>query len=340
MDGPISWPSRRLIALAGAIERVVRRRHFHPRAIGTGRWFGRKGRDEFVPRSCSRSRGRSISRHASLSPGPEARPEESARVLAPVDPEGGFRPQGRPWPISCAGTRPRPTPSSASSPGTSSSGTGRRRCWDSPVGGRRARPAFVVWVAGPIELVCGILVMIGLRAPAAFLASGLMAFAYWLGHGTQALLPVLNRGELAALYCSSSSSSPRAAPGCGASTGATAETVTSLPPRPPPPVCHLPERPPPSRGGTPAPAGPSERGPRSRSVPGSRGGPHLVLIDAVHRRERRPDAEAARRQHEVLHRRGRPTRRVCRRRAVPRSSASVIEMFGITKSTTAGASPR
>jgi putative oxidoreductase len=34
----------------------------------------------------------------------------------------------------------------------------------------------------------------------AFLASGLMAFAYWLGHGTRALLPILNQGELAALY--------------------------------------------------------------------------------------------------------------------------------------------
>jgi putative oxidoreductase len=28
-----------------------------------------------------------------------------------------------------------------------------------------------------------------------------MAFASWLGHGTTALLPVLNRGELAVLYC-------------------------------------------------------------------------------------------------------------------------------------------
>jgi putative oxidoreductase len=63
-------------------------------------------------------------------------------------------------------------------------------------------PAFVIWTAGPIELVCGALVMIGLATRwAAFLASGLMAFAYWLGHGTQALLPILNRGELAVIYC-------------------------------------------------------------------------------------------------------------------------------------------
>ncbi|MBK5256408.1 MAG: DoxX family protein, partial [Vicinamibacteria bacterium] len=35
----------------------------------------------------------------------------------------------------------------------------------------------------------------------AFLCSGLMAFAYWMSHGTRALLPIENRGELAALYC-------------------------------------------------------------------------------------------------------------------------------------------
>jgi putative oxidoreductase len=63
-------------------------------------------------------------------------------------------------------------------------------------------PAFVLYVAGPIELIGGILVMIGLfTRPAAFLCSGLMAGAYWLAHGTQALLPVANQGELAALYC-------------------------------------------------------------------------------------------------------------------------------------------
>ena len=63
-------------------------------------------------------------------------------------------------------------------------------------------PAFVLYVAGPIELIGGLLVMIGLYTRwAAFLCSGLMAFAYWLAHGTKALLPVLNQGELAALYC-------------------------------------------------------------------------------------------------------------------------------------------
>lgn len=70
-------------------------------------------------------------------------------------------------------------------------------------GGRPAEaPFFIIATAGPIELVAGILVMIGLYTrPAAFLSSGLMAFAYWLAHGFQALLPISNRGEPAALYC-------------------------------------------------------------------------------------------------------------------------------------------
>ncbi|HMU53834.1 MAG TPA: DoxX family protein [Nitrospira sp.] len=63
-------------------------------------------------------------------------------------------------------------------------------------------PSFVIAIAGPIELIGGTLVMIGLFTRwAAFLCSGLMAFAYWMVHGLQAPLPIQNMGELAALYC-------------------------------------------------------------------------------------------------------------------------------------------
>lgn len=63
-------------------------------------------------------------------------------------------------------------------------------------------PPIVLWVAGPIELLCGTLVMLGLfTRPAAFLSSGTMAFAYWLACGTKAFLPLVNGGELAAAYC-------------------------------------------------------------------------------------------------------------------------------------------
>ena len=64
-------------------------------------------------------------------------------------------------------------------------------------------PWHITYVAGPIELIGGILVMIGLfTRQAAFLCSGLMAFAYWIGHGLgKDPFPLLNGGELAALYC-------------------------------------------------------------------------------------------------------------------------------------------
>ena len=63
-------------------------------------------------------------------------------------------------------------------------------------------PAYVQYGAGGIELIGGALIMIGLfTAPVAFLASGLMAAAYWMAHGGNDLLPILNRGELAVLYC-------------------------------------------------------------------------------------------------------------------------------------------
>lgn len=63
-------------------------------------------------------------------------------------------------------------------------------------------PPFIVYIGGPIEFFGGILIMIGLGTRwAAFLASGQMAFAYWMGHGTKALLPIVNHGELAVLFC-------------------------------------------------------------------------------------------------------------------------------------------
>jgi putative oxidoreductase len=63
-------------------------------------------------------------------------------------------------------------------------------------------PAFITWIAGPIELIGGLLVMLGLFTRwAAFLASGLMAAAYWMAHGRTAPLPIQNGGELAVIYC-------------------------------------------------------------------------------------------------------------------------------------------
>ena len=56
--------------------------------------------------------------------------------------------------------------------------------------------------AGMIEFVCGILLVIGLFSrPAAFIASGMTAVAYFMVHAPMGFFPILNRGELAALYC-------------------------------------------------------------------------------------------------------------------------------------------
>ena len=61
---------------------------------------------------------------------------------------------------------------------------------------------FVIWIGGPLELFGGILVMIGLLTrPVAFVLSGFMACAYWMAHAFKALLPVMNQGELAVIYC-------------------------------------------------------------------------------------------------------------------------------------------
>ena len=62
------------------------------------------------------------------------------------------------------------------------------------------------WFGGVIELVAGALIMLGLfTRPAAFIASGTMAVAYiqfhWKGAFGMELLPMVNKGELAALYC-------------------------------------------------------------------------------------------------------------------------------------------
>ena len=60
----------------------------------------------------------------------------------------------------------------------------------------------MMYAAGSIELVGGALVMIGLcTRPAAFICSGMSAVGYWLAHGTQTFWPLMNGGELIALYC-------------------------------------------------------------------------------------------------------------------------------------------
>jgi putative oxidoreductase len=57
-------------------------------------------------------------------------------------------------------------------------------------------------VAGILELIGGLFILLGLfTRPVAFLLSGEMAVAYFMNHAPKGFWPVLNGGELAALYC-------------------------------------------------------------------------------------------------------------------------------------------
>lgn len=56
-------------------------------------------------------------------------------------------------------------------------------------------------VAGVLETFGGLLLLVGLYTrPVAFVLSGLMAAAYFMSHAPRGFWPILNRGELAALY--------------------------------------------------------------------------------------------------------------------------------------------
>ena len=62
----------------------------------------------------------------------------------------------------------------------------------------------LIGVAGILELVGGALILVGFfTRPVAFILSGEMAFAYFMGHASRGtpLVPMLNQGELAVLYC-------------------------------------------------------------------------------------------------------------------------------------------
>jgi putative oxidoreductase len=58
------------------------------------------------------------------------------------------------------------------------------------------------WYAGVIELVCGALVLLGVATRgAAFVSSGIMAFAYFTEHQQDGLFPLQNGGLAPVLFC-------------------------------------------------------------------------------------------------------------------------------------------
>ncbi len=60
----------------------------------------------------------------------------------------------------------------------------------------------LIWFAGAIEIVGSVLLLIGLfTRSTAFVLSGLLAFAYFIGHAPRGFYPLTNGGEAAVLFC-------------------------------------------------------------------------------------------------------------------------------------------
>jgi putative oxidoreductase len=71
-----------------------------------------------------------------------------------------------------------------------------------PGGAHGTKLPALLFAAGLIETVMGLLLIAGFLArPAAFVASGEMAFAYFHAHFPRGLLPVQNQGDPAVLFC-------------------------------------------------------------------------------------------------------------------------------------------
>lgn len=70
------------------------------------------------------------------------------------------------------------------------------------LGGQQPPVGSLFFFAGIIELVGGVMIAAGIfTGPVAFLASGEMAVAYFMVHAPQSVYPIINKGELAVVYC-------------------------------------------------------------------------------------------------------------------------------------------
>jgi putative oxidoreductase len=70
------------------------------------------------------------------------------------------------------------------------------------LGGERVELLSLMGLAGVLEFGCGLLLVAGLcTRPVAFILAGEMASAYFMVHAPQGFWPILNKGELAVLYC-------------------------------------------------------------------------------------------------------------------------------------------
>jgi putative oxidoreductase len=71
-----------------------------------------------------------------------------------------------------------------------------------PVAGRTVELLSLYWIAGAIEIVLGLLLLVGFYTrTTAFVLSGELAFAYFIGHAPRGFFPMGNGGEAAVLFC-------------------------------------------------------------------------------------------------------------------------------------------
>ena len=76
------------------------------------------------------------------------------------------------------------------------------KLFDFPPIGMHPPVMSLFWIAGVIEIIGSLLLIVGLASrPVAFLLSGEMAIAYWMVHAPVSTFPLLNHGESAVLFC-------------------------------------------------------------------------------------------------------------------------------------------
>ena len=79
---------------------------------------------------------------------------------------------------------------------------GCQKLFGYPATGQPGELSTLMLIAGIIEFFGGLLILVGpFTRPVAFLASGLMAVAYFMAHAPGGFLPLVNKGELAVIYC-------------------------------------------------------------------------------------------------------------------------------------------
>jgi putative oxidoreductase len=79
---------------------------------------------------------------------------------------------------------------------------GSQKLFNFPPAEKVSEASAFMTFTGILEFGGGVLILIGLfTRPVAFILSGMMAVAYFMAHASGGFLPLVNRGELAVVYC-------------------------------------------------------------------------------------------------------------------------------------------